>query len=72
MRSSTVLTLFPGQLAAATGLFLAIDGKVFYFSTGLHVGVCGDLAIRFRPALIFQSHHAYIFLEGLEATLRDF
>jgi len=39
---------------------------------GFHVGVCGDLAIRFRPALIFQSHHAYIFLEGLEATLRDF
>jgi 4-aminobutyrate aminotransferase/(S)-3-amino-2-methylpropionate transaminase len=26
------------------------------------LGGCGDLSIRFRPALIFKEHHVHMFL----------
>jgi len=37
---------------------------------GVHAGGCGEAAIRLRPALIFQSGHANIFLEKLEDSLK--
>jgi len=36
---------------------------------GVHAGGCGEAAIRLRPALIFQPHHANIFLQKLEDVL---
>ncbi|CAL8317409.1 unnamed protein product [Arctogadus glacialis] len=29
---------------------------------GVILGGCGDLSIRFRPALIFKEHHVHMFL----------
>ncbi|KAK7080829.1 hypothetical protein SK128_017100 [Halocaridina rubra] len=36
---------------------------------GIHAGGCGEKAVRIRPALIFQPHHANIFLDRLEKVL---
>jgi 4-aminobutyrate aminotransferase/(S)-3-amino-2-methylpropionate transaminase len=41
------------------------------FSTGLHMGGCGDLTIRFRPALIFNKHHCEILLDRLNKTIKS-
>ena len=38
---------------------------------GFHLGGCGDLSIRFRPALIFQLSHANMFLDGFEKVLSE-
>ncbi|RXG60141.1 4-aminobutyrate aminotransferase, mitochondrial [Armadillidium vulgare] len=38
---------------------------------GIHIGVCGERAIRLRPALVFQPHHAAIFLDNLESVLKS-
>ncbi|KAI0019441.1 4-aminobutyrate aminotransferase [Xylariomycetidae sp. FL0641] len=38
---------------------------------GINMGVCGDAAIRLRPMLTFQKHHADIFLETLEDAVRS-
>jgi 4-aminobutyrate aminotransferase/(S)-3-amino-2-methylpropionate transaminase len=40
-------------------------------TNGLHVGGCGDAAIRFRPALIFDKHHAEITLDLLEKSIKS-
>uniref|UniRef100_A0A1I7RUG4 Gamma-amino-N-butyrate transaminase n=1 Tax=Bursaphelenchus xylophilus TaxID=6326 RepID=A0A1I7RUG4_BURXY len=37
---------------------------------GLHVGGCGDLTVRFRPALIFEQKHADIATEILAQSLK--
>ncbi|KAB7497577.1 4-aminobutyrate aminotransferase, mitochondrial, partial [Armadillidium nasatum] len=38
---------------------------------GIHIGVCGERAIRLRPALVFQPHHAAIFLDNLESVIKS-
>ncbi|KAJ3642730.1 hypothetical protein Zmor_025488 [Zophobas morio] len=38
---------------------------------GVLCGGCGDLGIRFRPALIFQKHHAEIVLDKLREVLKE-
>ncbi|XP_072030974.1 4-aminobutyrate aminotransferase, mitochondrial-like [Amphiura filiformis] len=38
---------------------------------GLQLGPCGDHGIRFRPALICQTHHVDIILEILESAVAD-
>ncbi|KAG0730260.1 4-aminobutyrate aminotransferase, mitochondrial [Chionoecetes opilio] len=45
----------------------AIIGKLK--QQGVHTGGCGDKTLRLRPALIFQPHHAHIFLDKLETVL---
>ncbi|KAH7009314.1 aminotransferase class-III-domain-containing protein [Macrophomina phaseolina] len=37
---------------------------------GINIGGSGAAAVRLRPMLIFQKHHADIFLEGLEKVLK--
>jgi len=36
---------------------------------GVHIGVCGDTAIRFRPALTFSQKHLDIALDKLNVVL---
>lgn len=36
---------------------------------GIQAGGCGVQGIRLRPALIFQQHHACIFLDRLRQVL---
>ncbi|XP_063702129.1 4-aminobutyrate aminotransferase, mitochondrial [Culicoides brevitarsis] len=38
---------------------------------GIQSGGCGDLAIRFRPALIFDEKHADIFLDRFRQVLKE-
>jgi 4-aminobutyrate aminotransferase/(S)-3-amino-2-methylpropionate transaminase len=38
---------------------------------GVQAGGCGDNAIRFRPALIFQPKHANIFFDKFETVLKQ-
>jgi len=38
-------------------------------SVGINVGGSGERAVRLRPMLIFQRHHADMFLEGLEKVI---
>lgn len=38
---------------------------------GIQSGGCGDISIRFRPALIFQEKHANIFLDKFRAVLKQ-
>lgn len=38
---------------------------------GVQSGGCGDTSVRLRPALIFQPHHAEIFLDKLGQVLND-
>lgn len=45
--------------------------KTFIFIAGILGGVCGDYAIRLRPALIFEPKHANIYLDKLRKTLRE-
>ncbi|KAG8261300.1 hypothetical protein J6590_076550 [Homalodisca vitripennis] len=62
------------------GTFLAINAPTTQLrddmigrlkKKGVQAGGCGDLAIRFRPALIFQPHHADIFLDIFRHVLKD-
>ena len=39
---------------------------------GVHAGGCGEAAIRLRPALVFQPHHASIVLSKMEDVLKSF
>lgn len=34
------------------------------------MGACGDLAVRFRPALIFAERHAHIVLNQMNELLK--
>ena len=38
---------------------------------GVHLGGCGDQAVRLRPMLVFQHHHADLFLQTLRDVLRE-
>ncbi|KAI9697709.1 MAG: 4-aminobutyrate transaminase [Bogoriella megaspora] len=38
---------------------------------GINIGGSGERAVRLRPMLIFQKHHADIFLDGLEKVLKS-
>ena len=38
---------------------------------GVHCGGCGEAAIRLRPALVFQPHHANILLQALEDVVKE-
>jgi len=38
---------------------------------GVQAGGCGDFAIRFRPALIFETKHADIFLDKFRQVLKE-
>ena len=64
----SLVHLHPGPVTLLTRVRLIMVANL---SLGFQTGGCGDTSIRFRPALIFQPHHAHMFLEGLEATLKD-
>lgn len=38
---------------------------------GIQSGGCGELSIRFRPALIFEEKHADIFLDKFRQVLKE-
>lgn len=40
-------------------------------NNGIQTGGCGDHSVRMRPALIFQPHHAEIFLEAFEEGVKN-
>jgi len=40
-------------------------------SVGINIGGSGERAVRLRPMLIFQKHHADILLDGLEKIFRS-
>ena len=42
-----------------------------YHLTGFQIGGCGDLSIRFRPALVFAPSHANMFLDAFELVLSE-
>nr|QCI31498.1 4-aminobutyrate aminotransferase [Grandidierella japonica] len=63
------------------GTFIAFNGKdaatrdaiiANMKQKGVQLGGCGDAAVRLRPALIFQPHHANILLDRLEQVLKEF
>ncbi|KAG7164117.1 4-aminobutyrate aminotransferase-like, partial [Homarus americanus] len=71
---------FPGHINSVRGrgTFIAFNGsdaakRDSIISKlkllGIHAGGCGTQTVRMRPALIFQPHHAHIFLDKLETTL---
>uniref|UniRef100_A0A0K0F0C5 (S)-3-amino-2-methylpropionate transaminase n=1 Tax=Strongyloides venezuelensis TaxID=75913 RepID=A0A0K0F0C5_STRVS len=41
-------------------------------NSGLHVGGCGDSAIRFRPALVYEKKHAEITLDIINNVMNKF
>jgi 4-aminobutyrate aminotransferase-like enzyme len=36
------------------------------------MGACGDVAVRFRPALIFAEKHAHIVLDKMADVAKNF
>lgn len=38
---------------------------------GVHLGGCGDKAVRLRPMLVFEKHHADLFLSHLSEVVRE-
>lgn len=40
-------------------------------SLGINVGGSGEKAVRLRPMLIFQKHHADIFLDTMEKIFKS-
>ena len=40
-------------------------------TNGLHIGGCGEVAVRFRPALIFHKKHVDLAIELLEKSLKQ-
>jgi 4-aminobutyrate aminotransferase/(S)-3-amino-2-methylpropionate transaminase len=40
-------------------------------SKGFNLGGCGEVGIRFRPALVFEPSHASLFLNAFEDTLAE-
>jgi 4-aminobutyrate aminotransferase/(S)-3-amino-2-methylpropionate transaminase len=43
----------------------------FRMNSGVQSGPCGEQTLRLRPSLVFQPHHADIFLDILETVLND-
>lgn len=75
-------SLYPGVVFNARGLgtLCAVnfptssvrDSAVLALrNRGVNAGVCGTAAMRLRPSLIFTEDHASIFLNHLEAVLKD-
>lgn len=73
---------FPNILNSTRGrgTFLAINAKdgntrdtivKKLKQKGIQSGGCGDLSIRFRPALIFEPKHANIFLDKFREILKE-
>ncbi|KAJ3065799.1 hypothetical protein HK102_007815 [Quaeritorhiza haematococci] len=67
------------QNVRGVGTFLAFDSTtggerdaLLYEmrQRGVHMAGCGDRAVRFRPMLVFQKHHADVFLDILEGSLK--
>ncbi|KAK2172895.1 hypothetical protein NP493_921g01049 [Ridgeia piscesae] len=74
--------LYPGQLDSArgTGFFCAVNARDTKHrdtlvktlkNRGINVGASGPASVRLRPALIFQRHHADIFLDTFDSVLHD-
>lgn len=53
-----------------SSLFLKVNIEISSFP-GIEIGVCGDTAIRLRPALIFGPKHAEIFLNAFQSILKE-
>jgi 4-aminobutyrate aminotransferase/(S)-3-amino-2-methylpropionate transaminase len=51
-----------------------INKVVFFFNffIGIQMGSCGDVAVRFRPALIFAEKHAHIVLDKMTEVAKKF
>ncbi|XP_065898676.1 4-aminobutyrate aminotransferase, mitochondrial-like [Dysidea avara] len=73
--------LYPQQIhnARGVGTFCAIDGHTVEIrdkllvelkNNGVMIGGCGKQTIHLRPSLIFQPHHAEIFLNIFEYVLK--
>lgn len=73
---------FPDLINSARGrgTFLAINCKNTKLrddivhrlrQKGIQSGGCGEIAIRFRPALIFEERHADIFLDRFRQVLKE-
>ncbi|CAF0749985.1 unnamed protein product [Adineta ricciae] len=41
-------------------------------NAGIQMGACGDVAVRFRPALIFADRHAHIVLDKMNEVAKKF
>jgi len=76
-------TLYPGCIknARGRGTFLALDAATpeardqiiaRMRKLGVHLGGCGEAAVRLRPALVFEPKHAGIFLAKFEDVLKSF
>ncbi|KAK6353513.1 4-aminobutyrate transaminase [Orbilia brochopaga] len=71
---------FPGEIqnlrGKNTGTFIAWDSPqrdAFLKkmkTVGVNIGGCGESAVRLRPMLVFQRHHADILLESIEKVLK--
>ncbi|QSZ30628.1 hypothetical protein DSL72_000186 [Monilinia vaccinii-corymbosi] len=72
---------YPGEIqnlrGKGQGTFLAFDSnrrdEVLKKAkgVGINIGGSGERAVRLRPMLIFQEHHADILLEGLEKIFKS-
>jgi len=74
---------FPGLVHSARGIgtYCAINADTSarrdailtnLRKEGVHCGGCGDTAVRLRPALTFNAHHAQLFTEKLHKVLAAF
>ncbi|KAJ6264038.1 4-aminobutyrate aminotransferase [Drechslerella dactyloides] len=71
---------YPGEIqnlrGKNTGTFIAWDSPqrdAFLKkmkTVGVNIGGCGESAVRLRPMLVFQRHHADILLESIEKVLK--
>jgi 4-aminobutyrate aminotransferase/(S)-3-amino-2-methylpropionate transaminase len=52
-----------------TKLFICLYINIFL---GIQMGSCGDVAVRFRPALIFAERHAQIVLDKMTEVAKKF
>lgn len=70
---------FPGQIqnlrGKGKGTFIAFDNPkrdeflVKMKTLGINIGGCGTSAVRLRPMLVFQKHHADILLDAMKKLL---
>jgi 4-aminobutyrate aminotransferase/(S)-3-amino-2-methylpropionate transaminase len=71
---------YPGQFqnlrGKGQGTFIAFDNPSRdeflkkAKTVGINIGGCGESAVRLRPMLIFQKHHADILLDGIEKIVK--
>lgn len=40
-------------------------------TVGINIGGSGERAVRLRPMLVFQNHHANLLVEGLETVFKQ-